>query len=131
MSGMDEADRAATMGRLRAELARTPGAHARRTRWVMDRASYDHVRAMAMTAEQETARAVAHAAAWIPVLVEAPYTCPACGAGSSFATIGTLNDHVAAMADPTNREPADGDCLFGIRIEVRDDGGAPHLERIP
>lgn len=120
MSAMDD---------LFAELIRISAGAARdgRSRWVMDRASYDRIRAMGMTGEQETARALAHARAWLPLPAEAPYACPACR-GGSFATMGKLNDHFVAMADPTNREPASGDCLLGIRIEVREDGGEPHIE---
>lgn len=100
------------------------------SRWVMDRASYDRIRAAAMTDEQELARATAHAVARLPIPAEAPYTCPACGAGP-FAAMADLNDHVAAKGDPANREPADGDSLLGIPIEVREDGGVPHLEAAP
>ena len=99
-----------------------------RYRWVMDRASYDRIRAAAMTEDQERARAQAHANALLPVLTEAPYACPACPSGP-FGTMRELNDHGVAMADPASREPDDRDCLFGIYIEVRDDGGEPHLVR--
>jgi hypothetical protein len=99
-----------------------------RYRWVMDRASYDRIRAAAMTEEQETARARAHAMGWLPVLTEAPYACLVCPSGP-FATMAALNSHVAAMTDPANREPDDHDSLFGIYIEVREDAGEPHLVR--
>lgn len=39
-----------------------------------------------------------------------------------------LAAHAAAMADPLNREPADGDRLLGIPLEVIDGGGLPHVE---
>jgi hypothetical protein len=64
------------------ELARAAFAVDRmdmRYRWVMDRASYDRVRA------------------------------------------------AAAVLPPG--EPDDHDCLFGIYVEVREDGGEPHLVR--
>lgn len=115
---------------LYSDLARMLGSYGGDRRfscWVMDRASYDRIRAMAMTEEQETARALAHATAWIPILAQAPYLCPACPDGP-FADMAGLTAHVAAMADPANREPLDGDMLFGIPIEVREDGGVPHIE---
>ncbi len=96
-----------------------------RYRWVMDRASYDRLRAETVTEEQETARAQAHATAWIKTVP--PYACRVCPAGP-FGSIRELTDHVIAMADPANREPDDHDCLFGIYIEVREGGGEPHLE---
>jgi hypothetical protein len=96
--------------------------------WVMDLASYKQVRAAAVTEDQERARAQAHANAWLRVPAEAPYACPVCPSGP-FGTMGELYGHVTIMADPANREPDDHDCLFGIYIEVRDDGGLPHLEQ--
>ena len=105
------------------------GGDRRSSRWVMDRLSYDRIRAAAMTDEQELNRALAHFDARILVLSEPPYACPACPAGP-FATMAELSEHVRAMADPTNKEPQSGDYLLGIPVEVRDDGGAPHLEPV-
>ena len=34
----------------------------------------------------------------------------------------------AVYADGTDDDPRPEDCLFGVFIEVRDGGGAPHLE---
>lgn len=99
----------------------------RGARWVMDLDWYRRIRAIAVTEEQETARAYSHATLMVPALPALPVRCPACTAGP-FATMGDLADHAAAMADPANREPADGDCLLGIPLEVAADGGVPHLE---
>ena len=98
-----------------------------RLRWVMDRASYDRIRAAAMTEDQEAARVQAHINARILSGDQPPYKCPVCPVGP-FADLGELYDHMTAMSDPANREPDDHDCLFGIYIEVRADGGEPHLE---
>lgn len=98
-----------------------------RLRWVMSRPWYDRLRAETATEDREAARAQAHVNARILSREQPPYKCPACPAGP-FASLEELYDHATAMADPANREPADGDCLFGIRIEVREDGGEPHLE---
>jgi hypothetical protein len=97
------------------------------TRWVMSRPWYDRLRAEACTEDQEAARALAHASVWLSAMAEPPLACPACG-GGPFVTMDDLVGHVAAMADPANREPDHADCLFGLRMEVRDDGGEPHLE---
>lgn len=96
-------------------------------RWVMSLDWYRRIRATAVTEEQEIARAMSHATAVIPVSATFPLRCPACTAGP-FATMDDLADHAAAMADPANREPADGDRLLGIPLEVTAEGGAPHLE---
>lgn len=106
------------------------GRDASRIRWVMDRSWYDRLRAQAVPAGGEAARAQAHANALISAEAEPPYWCPACPAGP-FATSRELTDHVTAMSDPAYREPAEGDQLFGIAIEVRADGGEPHLETAP
>lgn len=98
-----------------------------RTRWVMSRPWYDRLRAEACTEDQEAMRARAHAGMLVATMAAPPYECPACGA-APFATMNDLATHIAAMADPANREPDHGDCLFGLRMEVRDDGGEPHLE---
>lgn len=101
--------------------------HASHIRWVMDRTWYGRLRAQTVTADQEAARAQAHASAWISTEAKPPYWCPVCP-GGPFATMLELTDHVTAMADPANKEPAQGDQLFGIALEVRADGGEPHLE---
>lgn len=102
----------------------------RRACWMMDRVSYDRIRAIAMTEEQETARAYSHATMLVPVLAVFPLRCPACTAGP-FATMDDLAAHAEAMSDPANREPGHGDTLLGLPIDVRGDGGAPHLEAAP
>ncbi len=79
-------------------------------RWVMNRAWYDRIRAEASGPAAGP-----------------PYQCPACPSGP-FADMRALAGHVAAMADPLNREPAAGDQLLGIPVEVRENGGEPHLE---
>jgi hypothetical protein len=99
-----------------------------RCRWVMDRPWYDRLRAEAMTEDQEAIRAQAHASAWLVSLAGPPFKCPVCAA-PPFGSKGELYDHVNAMADPSSREPVDGDSLFGIPLTVRADGGEPHLER--
>lgn len=96
-------------------------------RWVMDRPWYDRIRAAACTEEQEQIRAEAHRCLYIAADASVPGRCPACGKGP-FSTMAEFTEHVLAMADPRNREPADGDALFGILIEVREGGGSPHLE---
>jgi hypothetical protein len=95
-------------------------------RWIMNRAWYDRVRAT-MPPELEIARANAHAVALMAAPPSFPTDCPVCRSGE-FADMWSLSEHVAAMADPQNREPAPSDRLFGIPIEVTDDGGAPHLD---
>lgn len=99
----------------------------RRTRWVMDLAHYKRIRAATCTEDQELARARAHATALIDAMASPPHFCPACGAGP-FAAVDGLTGHMATMADPANREPAVGDLLRAIPIDVRADGGEPHLE---
>jgi hypothetical protein len=94
-------------------------------RWVMGRSWYDRLRAAAWTEEQERARAREHAHIWIST-EDPPRCCPVCMAGP-FADMKAFTDHVAAMADPANREPDPRDRLFGFQIEVREDGGEPHL----
>lgn len=100
-----------------------------RMRWVMDRPSYDRLRAEAINEDQESARARQHANILVRADAQPPHRCPACPAGP-FATMRELSEHVAAMADPSNREPAEGDQLFGIAIVVREGGGEPHLEQL-
>lgn len=95
-------------------------------RWVMDRAWYDRIRAAFCTEEQEAARAGAHRCLYIAADASVPGWCRACGKGP-FATVAGLTGHVLAMADPRNREPADGDSLFGSLIEVREGSGPPRL----
>jgi hypothetical protein len=97
------------------------------SRWVMSRPWYDQLRAEACTEDQETMRAKAHTRVLVNATDPWPHTCPACG-GGLFATMGDLAAHVAAMADPASREPGHGDTLFGVTMEVREDGGKPHLE---
>lgn len=99
-------------------------------RWVMGRSWYDRLRAVAVTDEQERARAREHASLWISTAAPPPDQCPVCGAGP-FADIGAFTGHVAAMADPASREPNTSDHLFGLPIEVREDGGEPHLVSPP
>ncbi len=96
-------------------------------RWVMNRAWYDRIRAEAVTDEQERERAAAHSGSCSGPAAGPPYQCPACPSGP-FADMRALAGHVAAMADPLNREPAAGDQLLGIPVEVRENGGEPHLE---
>jgi hypothetical protein len=99
-------------------------------RWVMDRSWYDRLRAQVVPEDQEAERARAHASAWIEAAAEPPHRCPVCP-GGPFGTMKELTAHIGAMADPANREPSEGDQLFGIALEVRDDGGEPHLETVP
>lgn len=98
--------------------------------WVMDRASYDQIRAACLTEEQERARASAHQNLMVSLTAPFPRNCPACCMGA-YATMDDLTSHVLAMADPDNRDPDTADCLFGIPIDVRDDGGEPHIEAPP
>jgi len=98
-------------------------------RWVMDRTWYDCVRAAVCTPEQELERARAHLQMMIDVNAPPPVRCPACHAGP-FASLGELSEHAVMMADPGNREPDTRDWMLGVRIEVRDGGGAPHLETV-
>jgi len=95
-------------------------------RWVMGRSWYDRLRAAAWTEEQEQARAREHADIWISAEGPPPGCCPVCMAGP-FADVKAFTDHAAAMADPANREPDPRDRLYGFQIEVREDGGEPHL----
>jgi hypothetical protein len=95
-------------------------------KWVMDRPWYDRLRAAACTEEQERARAREHADIRIDPNAWLPGRCPVCMAGP-FADMKAFTDHVSAMADPANREPDPRDQLFGIPMEVREDGGEPHL----
>jgi hypothetical protein len=95
-------------------------------RWIMDRGWYDRIRA-AMPTEQEFARARAHADLMVPADAAGELKCPACGDGP-FDGMRGLTEHVIAQADPMNREPSGRDRLFGLCIDVRDDGGRPHLE---
>jgi hypothetical protein len=99
-------------------------------RWTMNREWYDRIRAAFCSEDQERARAAAHASAWIPASAAGLVTCPVCPAGP-FASLADLSAHVAAMADPANREPAGRDYLLGFPIDVRADGGVPHLEPVP
>lgn len=96
--------------------------------WVMDRSWYDRLRAACCTEEQERARAREHAHVWVAEASVAPRRCPACVCGP-FADMGEYLAHLSVMADPAFREPDPRDELFAIRIEVRDGGGQPHLER--
>lgn len=96
-------------------------------RWVMSRLWYDCIRAAACSPEQELALARAHADLMIQVNAPLPIKCPVCQRGP-FADLGALSEHVIAMSDPQNREPHPGDYMFGVPIEVREDGGMPHLE---
>jgi hypothetical protein len=96
-------------------------------RWVMDRASYDRLRTATCSPEQELARASAHRR----IMIEAdapPPRCPACRQGP-FDGLAELTEHVVRMSDPQYREPGPGDRLYGIAVEVREDGGMPHLEK--
>jgi hypothetical protein len=102
------------------------GPQERAGRWVMGRPWYDRLRAAACTEEQERMRAAAHANLMVSAAEPPPARCPACGAGP-FADMRAFTGHVAAMADPQNREPDPRDQLFGIPIEVCEDGGEPHL----
>ena len=96
-------------------------------RWVMGRPWYDRLRAAAWTEEQERARAREHAHIWISTEDPRPGCCPVCMAGP-FADMAAFTDHVAAQADPANREPDPRDRLFGFQIEVREDGEEPRLQ---
>lgn len=98
-----------------------------RGRWVMDRTWYDQIRAACLTEEQELARASAHQNLMVSITAPFPRNCPACSMGA-YATMDDLTSHVLAMADPRNRDPDTADCLLGIPIDVRDDGGKPHIE---
>jgi len=100
-----------------------------RARWVMGRDWYDRLRAELVPEDQERERARAHADTMVSASANPPLNCPACIAGP-FATVAELTEHVTAMADPANREPAEGDVLFGMLIDVRADGGEPHLETV-
>lgn len=96
-------------------------------RWVMNRPSYDRVRAACVTDEQERARADEHARVWIPADPVAGLPCPVCSAGP-FDGAATFAAHMQVMADPERREPDPRDQMFGYPIEVRPDGGEPHLD---
>lgn len=112
----------------RAWINREPGAVI--ARWVMDRAWYDRLRAEVVPEDQERERARMHAGAIVSPEAAPSYCCPACPAGP-FATMKELAGHVTAMSDPADREPAPGDVLFCLPIDVRVDGGPPHLEAPP
>lgn len=99
-----------------------PGA---RLRWVMDRPNYDRLRAACTTEMDELARARAHAR--VMVSEGDPRRCPVCGEGP-FDPPDGLGEHVRQLADPNYREPNPRDQLFGYPIQVRADGGEPHLD---
>ena len=104
----------------------TAGPLERTGKWVMNRPWYDRLRAAACTEEQERIRASEHKRIWIVWGSPPPKRCQACPAGP-FADMHAYSAHIAAMADPANREPDPRDRLFGLQIEVREDGGEPHL----
>lgn len=93
--------------------------------WLMDRSSYDQVRAL--SGEQaERDRAAIHANVLVAERAESPLLCPACAMGP-FGSATELREHVARLADPDYREPSAGDRLFGLPIEVRDGAGRPRI----
>lgn len=96
-------------------------------RWVMDLGWYRQVRAAAVTEEQEEARAHAHANAYFGPTIAPSGGCPVCASGP-FGSMRELSDHMALMSIPAYREPDPADQLFGLPIDVRDDGGEPRLE---
>lgn len=95
-------------------------------RWTMGRAFYDRMRSALLTDEHEQIRAREHALAVIEVLAKFPRHCPICPSGP-FADMAALAAHVAAKSDPRNRQPSDGDTLFGIPVDVEAGGGVPRL----
>lgn len=96
----------------------------------MGRDWYDRLRAELVPEDQERERAREHASASVSPETAPPYCCPICPAGP-FATAEELVGHMTALSDPANREPAPADVLFGLPIDVRADGGEPHLETPP
>ena len=95
-------------------------------RWVMERVWYDCLRAAMCTPEQELERARIHRGMMISVDAPLPLRCPACHKGP-FADLGALSEHAILMSDPQNREPDTQDYMLGVRIEISEGAGAPHL----